>query len=305
MKLINLTGQKFGKLTVIMRDASRKGTYWLCKCDCGNIVSVRKDQLTRKKNPKQCCGCDVGRRIGKANTKDETGNQYGYLTVLYRTTDLRPGEARWHCKCKCGKETDVSGVHLRNGSVQSCGCKKYESHNGIDETGNRYGNLVVVERSYDKNNNSHIFWKCKCDCGNECVVNGTYLRQGISTNCGCKRSVGEDTIVKLLTKANIPFKREYNFPDLIGPGGGRLRFDFGILDKDNNLLYLIEYDGVQHFQPGCFGCDDELFTTLKKHDKIKNEYCKKKKIPLIRIKYTQLKKISIKDLILEKAGDEE
>jgi len=36
-KALDLTGQKFGKLTAIERLPSRNGkTYWLCKCECGN-----------------------------------------------------------------------------------------------------------------------------------------------------------------------------------------------------------------------------------------------------------------------------
>lgn len=55
----DLKGQKFGRLTVIKRDESRliggkKRTYWLCKCECGNIVSVRADQLGKDSNS---CGC--------------------------------------------------------------------------------------------------------------------------------------------------------------------------------------------------------------------------------------------------------
>jgi hypothetical protein len=94
MKLIDLTGQRFGKLVVIKRDISKSGTYWICKCDCGNVCSVRRDQLTKAKNPKKCCGCDISRRISESNLKNEIGNRYGKLTVLYRTKDLRPGEAR-------------------------------------------------------------------------------------------------------------------------------------------------------------------------------------------------------------------
>ena len=61
MKLIDLTGQKFGKLTVLNRDINtqKTGTYWFCKCDCGNIVSLRKDVLTRKNKPQKSCGCDL------------------------------------------------------------------------------------------------------------------------------------------------------------------------------------------------------------------------------------------------------
>ena len=37
MKRIDLTGQRFGRLTVIRYDHSEHdGAHWLCKCDCGN-----------------------------------------------------------------------------------------------------------------------------------------------------------------------------------------------------------------------------------------------------------------------------
>lgn len=168
----------------------------------------------------------------------------------------------------------------------------------IDETGNRYGKLTVLYRS-DRTDGSHVFWHCKCDCGNECDINGSYLRAGISSNCGCERSVGELKISKLLKENNIRFKREYTFPDLIGTGGGKLRFDFGILDNDDNLVYLIEYDGIQHFQSNCFGANDKLFNIYQEHDRLKNEYCKIHHIKLIRIPYTQLSKITIHDLMEE------
>jgi hypothetical protein len=36
-RAIDITNQKFGKLTAIKRAESKSGkTYWLCKCDCGN-----------------------------------------------------------------------------------------------------------------------------------------------------------------------------------------------------------------------------------------------------------------------------
>lgn len=55
-KLIDLSGQKFGRLTVIERvDNDEKGTYWLCKCDCGNTKTVSASNL--KRGNVQSCGC--------------------------------------------------------------------------------------------------------------------------------------------------------------------------------------------------------------------------------------------------------
>lgn len=57
-KLIDLTGQKFGKLLVISKDINKKtnsGSYWVCKCDCGKIKSVKSSSLRRGEI--QSCGC--------------------------------------------------------------------------------------------------------------------------------------------------------------------------------------------------------------------------------------------------------
>lgn len=55
-KLKDLTGMKFGRLTVIERAESKFGkTYWKCLCDCGNVTVVRKDRL--KNGYTKSCGC--------------------------------------------------------------------------------------------------------------------------------------------------------------------------------------------------------------------------------------------------------
>ena len=56
----------------------------------------------------------------------------------------------------------------------------------IDETGNRYGHLLVMEYVGISKNRGHLaLWKCLCDCGNESVVRGSRLRQGETKSCGC------------------------------------------------------------------------------------------------------------------------
>lgn len=59
-KLKDLTGQKFGKLTVLYRDMNiypnkKKETRWVCKCDCGNIISAISYDITRGHT--NSCGC--------------------------------------------------------------------------------------------------------------------------------------------------------------------------------------------------------------------------------------------------------
>ena len=58
-KSIDLTGQKFGRLTVLERDKERVGgkAYWICQCDCGNITSLIEGSSLRKENGTRSCGC--------------------------------------------------------------------------------------------------------------------------------------------------------------------------------------------------------------------------------------------------------
>ena len=106
-------------------------------------------------------------------------------------------------------------------------------------------------------------------------------------------SKGEYKIAKILNENNIRFKQQYTFDDLLGKSGDKLRFDFGIIDEQNNLLYLIEYNGIQHYEKSRFSSELQ-----SKYDILKQEYCKEKNIPLIIIKYTQFNDLSINDLIL-------
>lgn len=55
-KVHDLTGQKFGLLTVIgLAETETRKTYWVCKCDCGNMKTVRSDSLLC--GAIKSCGC--------------------------------------------------------------------------------------------------------------------------------------------------------------------------------------------------------------------------------------------------------
>lgn len=53
----DLTGKKFGRLTVLGLSEKKSGrkSYWVCECDCGNKKLVRSDSL--KRGQVQSCGC--------------------------------------------------------------------------------------------------------------------------------------------------------------------------------------------------------------------------------------------------------
>lgn len=55
-RIVDLTGKKFGRLTVIgLDDKPGHKTYWICQCECGNMKSVRSDSL--KQGAIKSCGC--------------------------------------------------------------------------------------------------------------------------------------------------------------------------------------------------------------------------------------------------------
>ena len=55
-----------------------------------------------------------------------------------------------------------------------------------DEIGNIYGRLTVLEAVLERKH-TYVQWKCKCECGNEIIVSGNQLRQGVTQSCGCLR----------------------------------------------------------------------------------------------------------------------
>ena len=65
----DLCGKKFGRLTVISFSHNKDwSNFWLCECDCGNEIIVKRSTLTRKKNATRSCGClqkDIASKNGK------------------------------------------------------------------------------------------------------------------------------------------------------------------------------------------------------------------------------------------------
>lgn len=73
-------GQKYNHLTIIEKSErnTNKKSYWICKCECGNISTVQSYDLTRNKTI-SCNDCG-NKRIGEKNKKHDS-----YKIRLYRT----------------------------------------------------------------------------------------------------------------------------------------------------------------------------------------------------------------------------
>ena len=116
-----------------------------------------------------------------------------------------------------------------------------------------------------------------------------------------KSSRGEIKICDILDAAGLKYQEEYSFSDLVSSSGRPLRFDFAVFDDDDNLDFLIEYQGIQHYEPkskfgGLQGLKKQQFNDMKKR-----EYCKKHNINLVVIPYWDENRINY-DYIMKAAG---
>lgn len=98
----------------------------------------------------------------------------------------------------------------------------------------------------------------------------------------CKSSRGENVILKILNDNNITFLRQKPFVnDNIFAQRKHFVVDFYI--QESNVI--IEYNGIQHYEPiGRFG-GKESFIQQQERDMALRQYCKEHKIKLIEIPY--------------------
>lgn len=130
-KLIDMTGQKFGRLLVIERadyNSDDRHAMWKCICDCGRVGIYNGKELRRGRI--KSCGCS------------RQGLKFGRLTVLNRLQNNK-----CLCLCDCG---NLTVVHISNlGNTKSCGCLHYER----------------IKQSPAKTNQSELSMTVFADCG--------------------------------------------------------------------------------------------------------------------------------------------
>lgn len=149
-KFIDLSGQKFNKLTVISRAANSKHNQvmWNCFCECGNTCVVSGGNFKAGKH--KSCGCSRYEFIKTIDrSTDLTGKKFGKLTAVIINGKHKDGSCIWLCRCDCGKETNAISHTLKSGRKKSCGCLK-SSHI-----------LKRIEKHIDKGLEKWIWKGCK------------------------------------------------------------------------------------------------------------------------------------------------
>lgn len=181
-KLIDLTGEVFGRLTVIKRhpmdyvyknknERLQRQPRWIVKCDCGKYRVINGRSL--RGGDTQSCGCWQKERV----TVDVSGQVFGNWKVLEKSDQRRVRTVMWKCQClKCGRIKNVSGDQLRDGGstqCQSCANRESSTIHGLSYT-KEYKSLEnLIRREYCKSLDSE--WTIEmeqllCDLQPRCVI---------------------------------------------------------------------------------------------------------------------------------------
>lgn len=127
----DLTGQRFGHLTVLRRDGSspRNRALWLCQCDCGKTRIADTSHL-RNMEIVRCKDC-ARKYFTQAIQKDLTGKRLGHLTVIEPSDEKINGHRSWVCRCDCGAIVIRPSTYLTSGKDHYCpDClKKFRQQN--------------------------------------------------------------------------------------------------------------------------------------------------------------------------------
>lgn len=219
--------------------------------------------------------------MSRSNFIDETNNIYGSLKVIKPIRRPEDKKTKWYCECTCGNSIICSGSELRTGKRTSCGkhCNNYKN-----EEGKTYGFLKVLKRDETPPScfaDKTVHWICKClNCGNIKSISGKNLRNGDTQSCGCIKSLGEKYILNYLIKNNYNYVYQKTFDDLIG-NSLPLSFDFAILNDNQQIEFLIEFQGEQHFKENSFFRD--TLSLRQEYDLKKINYCKNNNISILYI----------------------
>lgn len=273
------------------------------QCSCGNVFQRLWDDARSKKYGTKCPSCCYANR-GKNHRKDKNEVIALFESKGYKILDKHADFTRntyIEVENKDGYRGFISYNRLlRNRNIAifevRTNKKNYIYNINLWSKLNGIG-TEVIDFSDDKPYTTQGI-KCRCSCGTEFITSIISFQSGKQRCDRCARSMSRYELIveKFLKEHNIQYISQYRInscKDILP-----LSFDFYIDGK------LIEVDGHGHYQPCHFNqisYEDayKSFIITKKHDKIKNEYCKKFNICLLRIPYWEIDNGEYKNKIIQ------
>ena len=229
-------------------------------------------------------GCQICSGTKKRNTdefilksKEIHGDKYEYSLVDYINSKTN---VKLICK-KHGEFEITPNVHyLGDGGCKKCAdnSKKLKIEDFIDRSNSIHDNKY----NYSLVDYINCKTKIKIVCPEHGIFEQTPRTHLLGRGCPiCSESKGEKKITRILKNSNIKFDKQKTFENC--KDKNKLAFDFYIPDINT----CIEYDGKQHFEPIEWFGGLPNFIITKKHDEIKNLYCKDNNIKILRISYVE------------------
>jgi hypothetical protein len=295
-----MIGQTINGLTIIAEDIEKNKQlklerkqglrssapkYYICQCDCGNIIILTKQKIHNRKKS----GCS---KCAKINFSQYINQRINDWTILNYTKT--PYGEFFECKCKCGMIKLVNCYNIINNYSKNCGCGRKETLSQSkrkDMIGKKFGKLTVMNLHH-KNQNGKLIYECVCECGNKCYPTTASLISGHTQSCGCLVSKYNSLITQYISDLGYIPQNEFHV-NINHQECSYVRFDVYI----DVLNLAIEYDGEGHYIPIDFGGGDPEYHLQQTQirDKIKTQYCIDNNIHLLRIPYWE--KENFKDLI--------
>lgn len=114
------------------------------------------------------------------------GKKYGLLHIVDRKRENN--RTYYFCKCTCGNSKWIRAdlVTRKVNGQKSCGCLMKETQFKMkDLKGKKFGRLLVINKTNNRDYNGCVIWNCQCNCGNKKEVAEYLLVSGGVRSCGC------------------------------------------------------------------------------------------------------------------------
>jgi hypothetical protein len=136
MRVIDLSGKRFGRLSVLMYSHSfNRRKYWVCKCDCGKDVLSYTNLLLSGKV--RSCGCLA------IELKLKRSLKHGLATKNRTTSDY---DIWCHIKARCFNKNEKSYKHYGGRGITMCDEWKNDFYAFYSYMGARPSNIHTVDR---------------------------------------------------------------------------------------------------------------------------------------------------------------
>lgn len=266
---------------------------------CGNVYKVTPSNFLCQHSHCPYCSNNANKTDFKFKKEvyDLVGTDYIFLDNYvnsYTKIKVKHNE--------CGNIYKVTPSHFLEGT-RCPFCSAKNSGEARRKTGDKFKrevlNLVGNEYTFldDYVNNDTKLRVKHNECGNIYSVRPTDFISHHTRCPYCAMPKSEKIIAKILDMFNIDYESQKAFDDLVDKTN--LSYDFFIPSQNT----LIEYQGIQHYEPiETFGGEDQL-ELQQKHDKMKADYAKTNNYNLIAVPYTEDTFSKIKKYLLQHGLD--